>query len=75
MEKIAGVDIGNDSVKVILGDQQEPVIIPNVIVPGYERRILQEEDSPLEALDVTINSAALSDEKRRYFVGPSGGGR
>lgn len=69
MEKVAGVDIGNDSLKVITGDQQDPLVIPNVVVPGYRRQVLQEEDSALEALDVQVDSPAFSYSPQHYFVG------
>lgn len=67
--RIAGVDLGYDSIKVITSHQNEPIVIPNIVAPGYERMVLQEEDSPLQALDVTINSHALSRNGERYFVG------
>jgi len=69
MVKLAGIDIGNDSVKVVLDGVREPFIIPNVIAPGYERMILQEEDSPIKALDVMVHSPALKRNNQRYFVG------
>ena len=69
MPHLAGIDIGNDSIKVVLENHHEPVIIPNIIAPGYERHILQEEDSPLQALDVVINSPSLKKKNQRYFVG------
>lgn len=67
--KLAGLDVGNDSVKVMVEGAAEPAIIPNVIVPGYERIVLQEEDSPLKALDVVVSSPALERNNQRYFVG------
>lgn len=69
MMKLAGVDVGNDTVKVMLDGSREPIIVPNVIVPGFERMVLQEEDSPLKALDVIINSPSLAKNNQRYFVG------
>ena len=67
--KIAGIDLGNDSVKVLVDGTREPVILPNVVVPGYERMVLQEEDSPLKALDVIVNSPSLAKNNQRFFVG------
>ena len=67
--KLAGIDVGNDSVKVLLDGSREPIVVPNVVVPGYERMVLQEEDSPLKALDVIVNSPALSRNNQRFFVG------
>lgn len=67
--KLAGLDVGNDSVKVVVDGATEPVIIPNVVVPGYERMVLQEEDAPLKALDVVVTSPALQKNNQRYFVG------
>jgi len=69
MVKLAGVDVGNDSVKVVLEGFREPIVVPNVVAPGYERLVLQEEDSPLKAFDVVVNSPALRRNGRRYFVG------
>lgn len=69
MIKLAGIDIGNDSVKVALDGMNEPIIVPNVVAPGYERHILQEEDSPIKALDVLVHSPKLSRNNERYFVG------
>jgi plasmid segregation protein ParM len=69
MARLAGVDIGNDSIKVVVEDQRTPVVIPNVVAPGYERLILQEEDSAIKALDVMVNSPTLSKSNQRYFVG------
>jgi len=67
--KLAGIDIGNDSVKLVVGGSNEPIIIPSVVSPGYERHILQEEDSPLKALDVMVYSPKLKKKSQRYFVG------
>jgi len=67
--KLAGIDVGNDSVKVVLDGSREPIIMPNVVVPGYERMVLQEEDTPLKALDVIVNSPALARNNQRFFVG------
>ncbi|MDF2651015.1 MAG: hypothetical protein K0Q73_6820 [Paenibacillus sp.] len=69
MIKLAGIDIGNDSIKLVLDGSREPLVIPNIIAPGYERHILQEEDTPLKALDVMIYSPSLSQRNQRYFVG------
>lgn len=69
MVKLAGIDVGNDSVKIVLEGNREPVVVPNVVAPGYERLVLQEEDSPLKAFDVVVNSPSLQKDGRRYFVG------
>ncbi|WP_027091609.1 ParM/StbA family protein [Cohnella thermotolerans] len=69
MIRLAGIDIGNDSVKLVVNGQGEPTIIPNVVSPGYERLVLQEEDSPLKALDVMVYSPKLRKKSARYFVG------
>jgi plasmid segregation protein ParM len=69
MIKLAGIDIGNDSVKLVVNESNEPVIIPNIVSPGYERHILQEEDAPLKALDVMVYSPKLKKKGQRYFVG------
>ncbi len=67
--KLAGIDIGNDSVKLIVNGTSEPIIIPSVVSPGYERHVLQEEDSPLKALDVMVYSPRLKKKNQRFFVG------
>jgi plasmid segregation protein ParM len=67
--RLAGIDVGNDSVKVILDGSAEAVMIPNIVSPGYERHVLQEEDSPLKALDVMVYSPKLKKNNQRYFVG------
>jgi plasmid segregation protein ParM len=69
MIKLAGIDIGNDSIKLVIDGGQEPIVIPNIVAPGYERSILQEEDSPLKALDVMIHSPRLAKSNERYFIG------
>jgi len=69
MVKLAGIDIGNDSIKLVVEGSGEPIVIPNVVSPGYERLVLQEEDSPLKALDVMVFSPKLKKKKARYFVG------
>lgn len=67
--KIAGIDLGNDSIKIVHDGSREPVVVPNIVTPGYDRHILQEEDSPLKALDVTVYSPSLNQNNRRWFVG------
>ena len=69
MIKLAGIDVGNDSVKLIVDGSTEPIVIPSILAPGYERHIFQEEDSPLKALDVRIYSPKLKKKNQRYFVG------
>jgi plasmid segregation protein ParM len=67
--KLAGIDIGNDSIKLVLDGVRDPLIVPNIVAPGFERHVLQEEDSPLKALDVIVYSPKLSKNNQRYFVG------
>lgn len=69
MDRLAGLDVGNDSIKLVFDDNSEPLLIPNITAPGHDRFILQEEDSPLKALDVVIHSPALQRNNQRYFVG------
>jgi plasmid segregation protein ParM len=69
MIRLAGIDIGNDSVKLVVSGSNEPIIIPSIVSPGYERHVLQEEDSPLKALDVMVYSPKLKKKSQRYFVG------
>ncbi|MGM0881423.1 MAG: ParM/StbA family protein [Bacillota bacterium] len=61
--------MGNDSVKLVISGGHEPVVIPSVVSPGYERHVLQEEDSPLKALDVMVYSPKLKKKNQRYFIG------
>lgn len=67
--RLTGIDLGNDSIKVVFEGAQEALVIPNIVTPGYERSILQEENSPLKALDVQVYSSALAQNNRRWFVG------
>ncbi|WP_135555575.1 ParM/StbA family protein [Paenibacillus cymbidii] len=69
MIRLAGIDVGNDTIKVVVDGINEPVIVPNVVAAGYERLVLQEEDSPLKALDVMVYSPKLARNNQRYFVG------
>lgn len=69
MMKLAGLDVGNDSIKIVLDGMKEPIIVPNVIAPGYDRHILQYEQSPLQALDVSVFSPKLNRRGERYFIG------
>src|SRR5665647_417156 len=69
MIKLAGIDIGNDSIKLVIDGGQETISIPNIVAPGYERSILQEEDSPLKGLDIMVHSPRLARSNQRYFVG------
>jgi plasmid segregation protein ParM len=69
MLKLAGIDVGNDSIKVVMDGMRDPITVPNIVAPGYERFILQEEDSALKALDVMVYSPALAKNNQRYFVG------
>src|SRR4051794_1619240 len=67
--KIAGIDVGNDSVKLVIDGASEPIVVPSILSPGYERHIFQDEDSPLKALDVRVYSPKLKKNNQRYFVG------
>jgi plasmid segregation protein ParM len=69
MIKLAGIDIGNDSIKLVVDGGQESIMVPNIVAPGYERAILQEEDSPLKGLDVMVHSPRLARSNQRYFIG------
>ena len=69
MIKLAGIDMGNDSIKLIPDGSREPLVIPNIIASGYERHILQDEDSAIKALDVRVYSPSLGIKIQRFFVG------
>lgn len=69
MTKLAGIDVGNDSIKVVLDGSTTPLMVPNIVTPGYDRHILQKEDAALKALDVIVYSPSLKQNNRRWFVG------
>lgn len=69
MARLAGIDIGNDSIKIIHDGSGTPTVIPNIVTPGFDRLILQEEDAPLKALDVVVYSPSLTQNNRRWFIG------
>lgn len=72
-----GLDAGNDGIKMTLMTTRggEPYIlrqrIPNVISRGMARNVVELEQRPWEALDVTIRSDALSPASSgsQFFVG------
>ncbi|MFC6231271.1 hypothetical protein ACFQI7_25970 [Paenibacillus allorhizosphaerae] len=69
MMRLAGIDLGNDSIKIAYDGSNEPITVPNIVTPGYDRHIFQEEDAPQKALDVTVYSPSLTLNNRRWFVG------
>jgi hypothetical protein len=66
MCKTFGVDIGNSDLKIV--SDNEYLSIKNIIAPGRERRIFEQEKGELmDYLDVTIESKGES--LGRFFVG------
>ncbi|BCJ86561.1 acetate and sugar kinases/Hsc70/actin family protein [Effusibacillus dendaii] len=58
MVRSVGLDIGNDSVKLVM--EGGVLAIPNIVAPGSARNLLREEDNVLEALDVEVFSRSLT---------------
>ncbi|MDP4104910.1 MAG: ParM/StbA family protein [Bacillota bacterium] len=72
--RIAAVDVGNDSVKAILGDLDFELNIPNIIARDVEDRPIigiEELDTknPLEGIHVKVHSPALKENNAIYRVG------
>lgn len=67
MVRSIGLDIGNDSVKLVMEGGR--LAIPNIVAPGSPRNLLREEDNVLEALDVEVYSRSLTGGWKHYFVG------
>jgi plasmid segregation protein ParM len=72
--RIAAVDVGNDSVKAILGDLDYELNIPNIIARDVEDRPIigiEELDTknPLEGIHVKVHSPALKENNAIYRVG------
>lgn len=74
MSRIAAVDVGNDSVKAIFGEQRYDFNIPNIIARDTEDRpVIGIEDldtkDPLEGIHLKIHSPALKENNAVYRVG------
>ncbi|MFB4165622.1 hypothetical protein ACE1TI_17940 [Alteribacillus sp. JSM 102045] len=69
MERLASIDIGNDSVKGFLGDFTNTIYLPNVIAELNERSIVEMEKDPLNGLHVEITSSALNRKNGRFAIG------
>jgi plasmid segregation protein ParM len=72
--RIAAVDVGNDSVKAILGELDFELNIPNIIARDVEDRPIigiEELDTknPLEGIHVKVHSPALKENNAIYRVG------
>lgn len=72
--RIAAVDVGNDSVKALFGELDYELNIPNIIAEDTEDRpvIGMEEldkNDPLEGIHVRIHSPALKNNNAIYRVG------
>lgn len=71
---MAAVDVGNDSVKAILGDMDYELYIPNIVARDTEDRPvigIEELDSknPLDGIHIKVNSPALKVNNVIYRVG------
>jgi plasmid segregation protein ParM len=72
--RIAAIDVGNDSVKAIFGEMDYELNIPNIIARDVEDRPIigiEELDTknPLEGIHVKVHSPALKDNNAIYRVG------
>lgn len=72
--RIAAIDVGNDSVKAIFGEQDYELNIPNIIARDVEDRPvigIEELDTknPLEGIHVKVHSPALKENNAIYRVG------
>jgi plasmid segregation protein ParM len=72
--RIAAIDVGNDSVKAIFGELDYELNIPNIIARDIEDRPvigIEELDTknPLEGIHVRVHSPALKDNNAIYRVG------
>jgi plasmid segregation protein ParM len=70
--KVIGADVGNDALKIVLGEgnfeKKIEFEIMNVVAPGYDRRIMKAEKGHLSNfldVNIEINKKDLG----RYFVG------
>lgn len=72
--RIAAVDVGNDSIKAILGELDYELNIPNIVARDTEDRPvigieeLNDKD-PLEGIHIKIHSPALKENNAIYRVG------
>jgi plasmid segregation protein ParM len=72
--RIAAIDVGNDSVKAIFGELDYELNIPNIIARDVEDRPIigiEELDSknPLEGIHIKVHSPALKENNAIYRVG------
>lgn len=70
MIRLAAVDVGNDTVKALLGPDKTQMTIPNIIAPTSKHRIIKEmENTIVEGLHVSISSDCLKQGYGNYLVG------
>ncbi|WBL15091.1 ParM/StbA family protein [Sutcliffiella sp. NC1] len=72
--RIAAIDVGNDSIKAILGELDYELNIPNIVaIDTEERPVIGIEDlnekNPLEGINIKIHSPALKENNAIYRVG------
>ncbi|WLR55186.1 ParM/StbA family protein [Mesobacillus subterraneus] len=72
--RIAAVDVGNDSIKAILGEFDNELNIPNIVARDTEDRPvigIEELDTkdPLDGIHIRVHSPALKDNNAIYRVG------
>ncbi|AST93903.1 hypothetical protein BC6307_22800 [Sutcliffiella cohnii] len=72
--RIAAIDVGNDSIKAILGELDYELNIPNIVaIDTEERPVIGIEDlnekNPLEGIHIKIHSPALKENNAIYRVG------
>ncbi|MDZ5471696.1 ParM/StbA family protein [Bacillus sp. 31A1R] len=72
--RIAAIDVGNDSIKAILGELEYELNIPNIVARDTEDRPvigIEELDNknPLDGIHIKVHSPALQDNNVVYRVG------
>ena len=71
---MAAIDVGNDSIKAILGEQNYELNIPNIVARDTEDRPVigieeLNDKNPLEGIHIRIHSPALKENNAIYRVG------
>ncbi|MDX5475555.1 MAG: ParM/StbA family protein [Bacillaceae bacterium] len=72
--RMAAIDVGNDSIKAILGEQNYELNIPNIVARDTEDRPVigieeLNDKNPLEGIHIRIHSPALKENNAIYRVG------
>ncbi|MRX71237.1 hypothetical protein GJU40_03500 [Bacillus lacus] len=72
--RLAAIDVGNDSIKAILGEADYELNIPNIVARDTEDRPVigieeLDEKNPLDGIHVKVHSPALKENNAIYRVG------